>query len=57
MKTAGTILFLRTEDRQITEVYSKAVYQLLEDAYRDCGGINKGSGFKNAKEMVEKITS
>lgn len=57
MKTTGTILFLRTEDRQVKEAYSKEVYQLLEDTYRDCGGINKGSGFKNSEEMVDKITS
>lgn len=57
MKTTGAILFLSTEDRQVKEAYSKEVYQLLEDTYRDCGGINKGSGFKNAEEMVDKITS
>lgn len=56
-KSEHTVLFLRTEDLQCKLTYSKEVYQLLEDAYGDCGGINKGSGFKNAEEMVEKITS
>lgn len=61
MQTTGdsehTVLFLKEEDRQIKKIYSKEVYQLLEEAYRDCGGINKGSGFKNAEEMIEKIPS
>lgn len=54
-KLEHTILFLKIEDRQIKKTYSKEVYQLLADAYKDCGGINKGSGFKNSGEMIEKI--
>jgi hypothetical protein len=42
MKTTGTILFLRTEDRQVKEAYSKEVYQLLGIPI-SCGGINKGN--------------
>ncbi len=35
--------------------HAMGVYRLLEEAYRSIGGINKGTGFSSADEMVEKI--
>lgn len=45
----------RTINQKEKTQYANAVYNLLEDAYSSCGGINLASGFKNADDMIMNI--
>jgi len=45
----------RTINQKEKSQYANAVYNLLEDAYASCGGINLASGFKNVDDMIKSI--
>ena len=47
-------IFKATNNKEKTQ-YANVVYNLLEDAYASCGGINLASGFKNADDMIMNI--
>ncbi|PNW26939.1 hypothetical protein [Formosa algae] len=46
---------LGTKNQKEKTLYANTVYNLLEDAYSSCGGINLASGFKNADDMIKNI--
>jgi hypothetical protein len=49
------VLFLKKGDDFLKGSYSRKVYNLLEKAYKTCGGINTGNGFKNESDMIKNI--
>lgn len=49
------VLFLKKDDLSLKKSFSSKVYKLLENAYKVCGGIKTGSGFKNETDMINNI--
>lgn len=49
------VKILRKENRLEKLQLGAQVYNLLEVAYKDCGGINLASGFKNVDDMINNI--
>lgn len=48
------ILNFFRDDKEQRELYAKEVWNLLQDAYKDLGGL-KGSGFNNMDDMIKNI--
>ena len=46
---------LTTENSLDKHQFGQKVYDLLKLAYKDCGGINLASGFKNVDDMIRNI--
>jgi hypothetical protein len=49
------VKILTTENHLDKLQFGNRVYNLLETAYKDCGGINLASGFKNIEDMINSI--
>lgn len=49
------VRFFKAENISNKRQYANRVYELLEVAYRDCGGINLANGFTSADDMVSSI--
>lgn len=49
------IKILKTENVNEKLRYASAVYNLLETAYVNCGGINLANGFENEEDMLKNI--
>lgn len=49
------VMFLEETDILMKEKISNEVYIFLEKVYETCGGINTGTGFRDVKDMIDKI--
>lgn len=49
------VKILKTENTLEKVQFANEVYNLLEAAYKDCGGINLGNGFQDTDDMIYNI--
>jgi len=53
--SAGSVQWFAKNDSTLKRLWAGKVYSELESAYKDIGGINLGSGFKDPADMLRSI--